>query len=99
MSGGRPLDNDMEICGIRLGLLACNPMPQELAAVVARWDSGKQASFFCFLMDHIKRICPVNRDIVQLQFIADELKGDSCEFGRDFICDVADMIRFDPEAK
>jgi len=61
------------VCGIDIAKLATAPTPEELASIVARWNSEDQAMFFVTLGGELRNCCGGNH-FMQWQYIADSLK-------------------------
>ncbi len=61
------------ICGIDVKYLTRKPTPEELAAVIAHWNSEEQAMFFISLGEELRNCCG-GREFMQWQHIADSIK-------------------------
>lgn len=60
------------IGGIDTGLLAKQPTPDELAKIVARWNSEDQALFLVTLGEELRNCCG-GRHFMQWQYIAESV--------------------------
>lgn len=61
------------ICGIPTKAFKDGPTPEELAAVIAAWNSDDQAMFFIALGEQLRNRCGGNH-FMQWQYIADSIK-------------------------
>lgn len=61
------------ICGIDTTKLANPPTPEELASIIARWNSEDQAMFLIALGEELRNCCGGSH-FMQWQYIADSIK-------------------------
>lgn len=78
----------LTIGGISLDAFAKQPTPQELAAIVARWDAGDQAEFLIHLEDCM--VFCIGRGLLDAHYIAiaEHLLEDKEEWGIGMLHDI-----------
>lgn len=64
---------EQTICGVRLDAFAKQPSPEELGAIVARWDSEDQAMFLIALGEQLKFTCSHEKYGIQLAYVRQAL--------------------------
>jgi hypothetical protein len=90
------------ICGIDLDLLKRQPSPEELAYIVAGWNSKDQADFLIVLGEQLREQSS-GRVAMQWQYIADDLSSTERrlhdESGSELIREIAQRLngRHPPE--
>ncbi len=61
------------LCGIDTTKFTQAPSPEELASIIARWNSEDQAMFLITLGEELRNCC-CGREFMQWQHIADSIK-------------------------
>lgn len=83
------------LCGIDHELFVKRPTPKELAAIIAGWNSHKQAEFFIDLGEQLRFQCG-GRVFMQWQAIADDLmkreKEDCDASGSQFLKEITTRL-------
>jgi hypothetical protein len=62
------------VCGISLDNFKHQPTPEELGAIVAKWNSDDQAMFFICMGEGLRNNCG-GKHFMQWQYIADSIKS------------------------
>jgi hypothetical protein len=61
------------ICGVDLDLLKERPRPEELADIVAEWNSGQQAEFLMTLGEKLRTYCG-GKVAMQWEYLARDIR-------------------------